>query len=81
VAVAVAVAGSFSSDLTPSLRTSVGHRCSPKTTKDKKTKKQKKTKPKLQGKKSDMKVRVLREKCNLHFSLTLLEVRSKEPNC
>ena len=35
IAVAVVWAGSYSSDLTPSLGTSICHRCSPKKTKDK----------------------------------------------
>lgn len=39
IAVAMAVASSYSSDLIPSLGTSIGHRCSPKKTKKKKKKK------------------------------------------
>ena len=41
VAVAVAEAGSYSSDSTPSLEISIGHRCSPKKTEKKRKKKKK----------------------------------------
>ena len=39
---AVAVAGGYSSNLTPSLGTSICHKCSPKTKQKKKKKKEKK---------------------------------------
>ena len=42
VAVAVVLAGDYSSDLTPSLETSMCHRCGLKKTKDKRQKKKKK---------------------------------------